>query len=162
MSDPDLDLVSRQRQLRELVSRLAEQSPHEAIPRIATPRFIIPSLVFWHGRLFTPARLPADIERGRSQDCYRNALFLTIEHPGWTYAEGYGLVEDGAVPHAWAVADGRMVIDQTWPKPESKAYFGIEFHEATLNTWPSFEHGWLSPLDWLAATIWHQYSSASV
>lgn len=101
MSDPDLDLVSRQRQLRELVSRLAEQSPHEAIPRIATPRFIIPSLVFWHGRLFTPARLPADIERGRSQDCYRNALFLTIEHPGWTYAEGYGLVEDGAVPHAW-------------------------------------------------------------
>ncbi len=62
-------------------------------------------------------------------------MFLKLEHlvtdggHRWAYAEGYGLADDGAFPHAWNLGDEGVVIDQTWPEPESNAYFGIEFHE---------------------------------
>jgi hypothetical protein len=141
------------RRLRELVAALAED------PIAATPRYVRD-----HGRSFTPAPLPGSIEAGKGLDCYMNARFLRLEHlirfhrPGWAYAEGYGLAEDRAVRHAWNVVDDGTVIDQTWPAPESKAYFGVLLDDATMDAWADWyqrTRGVLTPLEWVAATAWH-------
>ena len=77
-----------------------------------------------HGEGFTGAALHPSIEPGEPQSCYDNAYRLAMRRPELTYVEGFGssLI---AIAHAWCVdADGN-VVDNTWPDPETRSYFGV-------------------------------------
>lgn len=92
-------------------------------------------LTLTHGREFTPAPLPAHVERGLPKFCFWNAQRLAGRSRGkLRYVEGFGLRPMLGFPfhHAWCVdADGR-VVDPTWDNPEVCEYFGVPFDMATV------------------------------
>ncbi|WNI17566.1 hypothetical protein [Actinacidiphila sp. ITFR-21] len=85
-------------------------------------------LLLEHGRLFTPASLPASVHRLSPRQCYANAFALATVRPELVYAEGYAVCDyDGDLihyQHAWCVAEDGTVVDPTWLTP-GDAYLGL-------------------------------------
>lgn len=57
--------------------------------------------------------------------CFANAI-LMCEVRGWRYVEGYALVTDGYLSHAWCLDGTGRPVEVTWPEP-ALAYLGVEF-----------------------------------
>jgi len=86
-----------------------------------------------YGQRFKSQPLPADVERGREKECYKNASLLVMERSDLTYVEGFGKTArtgDLAFLHAWAVDNDGNVIDPTWTDPEKNEYFGVKYDRA--------------------------------
>lgn len=88
-------------------------------------------LVLTHGRPFTPAPLPEDIEPMTMKECYRNALTFGFDRRDLTYCEGFALHPKFPmpVPHAWLADGAGVVVDPTWE--EGAAYFGIPMRKTS-------------------------------
>ena len=90
------------------------------------------NLVLKHGRDFADfAQHPAEIRRGRMQECFKNATHLAFSFPSrFTYCEGYA---DGCIPvhHAWVIDEAGSVIETTWEK-HGLSYYGIPFQVGFL------------------------------
>jgi len=72
------------------------------------------SLVREHGQYFKPQDRPSWVKKGKDKDCYKNASLFVVEHPEYTYVEGFadpGITETSfPVNHAWAVdKDGNVI-----------------------------------------------------
>jgi hypothetical protein len=81
-----------------------------------------------YGQEWQAAPLPADVERGKMGDCYKNATHAIIEHPDWRYAEGYAYTSKVPLPilHGWAVKPDGTVADPTWTDAGAR-YFGVAY-----------------------------------
>lgn len=65
---------------------------HAEPPAARPPRWryaTIEELLLTHGRAWTAAPLPPEIQWGPIKQCFRNALTLARRRPDLTYAEGY-------------------------------------------------------------------------
>ena len=95
----------------------------------------IEELILTEGQSFTPPRsskLPKDIRRGRTGECYANCFHNFTDTPKekYRYCEGFAV---GVFPvlHAWLIDSRDRVIDPTWMIPGTE-YFGIEFTRHTV------------------------------
>ena len=112
----DAEKTENEKRLYDLVAKVA----------LDNPGYRVPAWLLENGQFFTPAPLPAEIERGDMGWCDLNTLFVVIPSQGrYRFAEGFGLAEDKAVRHTWAVTADGVVVDPTWDAPESRAYFGF-------------------------------------
>lgn len=85
-----------------------------------------------YGQPFKAQKLPAGIEKGRQNECYRNASLLVMDNEDYDFVEGYA--DTPGLPftfmHAWAVDKQGNVIDNTWENPEKSRYFGVRYNRA--------------------------------
>lgn len=60
-------------------------------------------LVAVHGRWFTPAALPAEVQALPERQCFANAAATEQKHPHLAYTEGFAVADGSPVPtaHAW-------------------------------------------------------------
>jgi GNAT superfamily N-acetyltransferase/2'-5' RNA ligase len=84
-----------------------------------------------HGRWYTPRPLPADIDAGEMQMCFKNAMELAMAVDDLTYVEGFGMSDVGGgtlfpTHHAWCVDAEGNVLDPTWP--DGVAFYGVPLH----------------------------------
>ncbi|MET9393653.1 hypothetical protein ACGF7W_32720 [Streptomyces sp. NPDC048219] len=84
-------------------------------------------LVAAHGRWFTPAALPAEVQALPERQCFANAAATEQEHPHLAYTEGFAVADGSPVPtaHAWCTDANGYVIDPTWSDLGGSAYLGI-------------------------------------
>lgn len=81
-----------------------------------------------HGREFTAAPLPADIERGTPRECFQNCLNIA-DDVNLIYCEGFAIRPELGmlIHHAWCIdPESEEVVDPTWDRPEECKYFGID------------------------------------
>jgi hypothetical protein len=94
------------------------------------PHQDVKNYVAAYGQEFTSAPLPAGVEKGPDNQCYRNASLLVMEDKSLDFAEGFAEA-DGlpglAFQHAWAVKADGTVVDPTWKNPEKSKYFGVVY-----------------------------------
>jgi len=80
-----------------------------------------------YGEEFKAQQLPADVEKGKPKECYKNASLLVMQRSDLTYAEGYATSHGLTFMHAWAVDKAGNVVDPTWEHPEKSQYFGVRY-----------------------------------
>lgn len=89
-----------------------------------------------NGHTYTPALLPADIERGKVGDCFDWCALQASKNKQYKYVEGLASTPDDPefyTLHAW-LTDGDKAFDPTWQAfdndgvqhPVPSHYFGIE------------------------------------
>jgi hypothetical protein len=87
-----------------------------------------------YGSWYTPITLPANVRRGKKNQCFANAFWLAFDNPSLIYVEGVALDQGANNPthHAW-VTDGKgNAIDSTWDEL-GMAYAGVPFNLRWLN-----------------------------
>lgn len=118
--------------------------------------------VLQHGRPYEIEYIDQD---AIPEQCYFNSIIAALQHPGWSYVEGYAMIPRNTqqtvdrghwwvgpeiVPHAWCLTDNAVPVELTWPFP-GRAYLGVVFHpqraeEATwdgdANVLDDFHRGW--------------------
>jgi hypothetical protein len=75
-------------------------------------------------------------KRMAAGQCYHNAGALHLQHPQWTYCEGFACPVDVGIPvsHAWLLDEEGLVVDATW-KPGA-VYLGLPFTASyCMQTW---------------------------
>jgi hypothetical protein len=83
-----------------------------------------------HGSAHIPAARPSHIEKQPFGECFRNSIMFVQDNPGYTYVEGFAMMEVGVVTqHAWCIDEHDVVMDVTWENPEKCQYYGIPFFE---------------------------------
>lgn len=102
----------------------------EDVPGITGWQFThMAGLLLRHGRLFTPAPLPGDVELGEAGTCWPTSQDRADVH-GLVYVEGFassGLTQGLDTEHGWCVRPGgHHAVDPTWPVPGA-AYLGVPF-----------------------------------
>jgi hypothetical protein len=90
--------------------------------------------VIKHGQPFIGIERPKGFRQRAKQACFRNAMNLALDGRG-TYVEGFAIVRDYPVHHAWTTLDGVHAIDTTWPNAPVCQYFGIPFTTKTVSGW---------------------------
>lgn len=109
-----------ERQLIDFIQMMASAYPEHQ--RSGHRDFLL--MLLEHGRLWTPAPLDQQPERGEARQCYRNALELSYGTP--LYCEGYAVANGVPIPilHAWCLTEDGLVLEPTWSEP-GVAYLGI-------------------------------------
>lgn len=85
-----------------------------------------------YGTAWSPRERPADVERGRRETGFADALALARSRPGLRYCEGFSLprgYDELPNRHAWCVdADEQVVDPSPWAdpgRPLRECYFGV-------------------------------------
>lgn len=67
------------------------------------------------GKVYFPALLPSEIERGKLGDCFDHCLIQALYNPQYQYVEGlvYSPLRKEWIYHAW-LTDGIYAYDPTW------------------------------------------------
>jgi hypothetical protein len=134
----DTERAAREERLRELVAEYARTNPG----------YRLAAWLLENGQFFTPAPLPPGMERGGLGLCDINTMFEVLLRPKlYRFTEGFGLAEDKAVKHTWAITADGAVVDTTWDMPESRAYFGFPLDYDTLIA-TGERNKVFSPLEW--------------
>lgn len=80
-----------------------------------------------YGWFYEPGPFPQDVACGIENECYNNALRLTLEDKSLIYVEGFAAGASGlGIHHAWATDGAGRVIDNTWREP-GVVYAGVPF-----------------------------------
>jgi hypothetical protein len=81
-----------------------------------------------YGWFYEPAPLPKTVEAGNADECYNNALVLTLNDSSLIYVEGFAVVraEGFRIHHAWVTDGNGRAIDNTWEVP-GVVYVGVPF-----------------------------------
>lgn len=77
--------------------------------------------------------LPKDIKLGLPQSCYFNSQKLAFKRKDLTYVEGYVLIPDTPIAHAWLLTTEGYGVDPTLETPGA-AYIGIPFSTKWLKS----------------------------
>lgn len=106
----------KRKMLEEYLSSWQKLMPKDQ-PSLAT-------YIYERGRFYDAAKLPKGVKRGKQGECFANAYRLARYNDELTYVEGYA-TSIIPVHHAWCVDKRGRVIDNTWDKPETCAYYGV-------------------------------------
>ncbi len=114
--------------LRQLESRRKSINPKDTRKR--TPS----SFLLEYGWWYEPAPKPADVPKGKKNECFGNSFWLAFENPSLIYVEGFAMYEEDhrITPHAWVTDGTGRVIDSTWDKI-GVAYAGVPLRIQWLN-----------------------------
>jgi hypothetical protein len=116
-------MTDSQRELYELITNGVWLKAAQKVQKLSMYQFVLQ-----HGWWYEPIHLPSGIERGKQQECYRNAQRLIQKDKSLIYCEGFALLKNGcgSTLHAWVTDGSGNAIDTTWPRP-GIAYAGVPF-----------------------------------
>lgn len=99
--------------LKEYLEMMAKMSPR------GIEKFVLDFGQYWVGK-----KRPPHIKKGRDKECFKNALDLSLIHPGYQYVEG---IASNIIPthHAWCIDSDGDIVDPTWANPEDCFYAGV-------------------------------------
>ncbi len=141
MLDPMITID--QKRLLDVLARIQPTPAAKALLKRTGQRFVLD-----YGWLYEPVPLPKHIVPGIAEQCFRNAVELTIDDRSLIYCEGFALLKECSLPilHAW-VTDGQgAAIDNTWPEP-AVAYAGVPFKSLFVTATVVKNHATISLID---------------
>jgi hypothetical protein len=108
-----LDVPAWQRFLAKAQTNDLAQAPFAFGAPSRIPPHELKNYLAAYGQEWKAAPLPADVERGKMGDCYKNATHAILANPDWRYAEGYAYPSHVPLPvlHGWAVKPDGTVVD---------------------------------------------------